>query len=144
RVQTNIISNLHDATVSLGDGSLALEHLQGEIQLAPNMVALHSVSGLLSGAPFSVSGTEQLKPSIYDIHFHSTHTDLQQANALLKLLKVKQPLLSLLGGRAADVRLSLTGSAANPIMSLSTLPESINFRIWGSDKRVTITSGRVT
>ena len=147
RHDTNGTAQFNNAQFCLSDGSLAAKNMHGLVKWNNERLMIEHLNGTIGDGTFTLSGTASVKgDASVNLKIHSTHLALSQLNTVLKVLKVKIPLLTehALLGRVHDLSLNLTGPRSSPTLYFSASPEDLCYQPAGMKRPLRATSGTVT
>ena len=122
---------LHDAQFSLSDGSLVTKSITGDIEWNSEKIEFHKVAGAMGDGTFQLDGMTGLNDrSAIALTLHAKHTQIEQLEAILRMLKLQLPILTerQLYGRIKDLELRVAGSSKDPQVYLCATPEDLNYQ----------------
>ncbi|MBX3154023.1 hypothetical protein KF728_27960 [Candidatus Obscuribacterales bacterium] len=139
---------LNDAAFALKDNSLKLNHVNGNVLFTQNNSAGHMTlsgfTGQMGDGHFQMDGKLSLAHTpVLDTTIHATRFDLKHLATLMKIFQIQIPVLTehQLYGRVKDVVLKVSGTAFNPKISFSAVPDDLYYQPPGLAKPLRAKAG---
>lgn len=139
---------LNDAAFALKDNSLKLNHVNGNVLFTQNHSAgnmtFSGFTGQMGDGHFQMDGKMSLLHTpILDTTIHATRFDLKHLATLMKIFQIQIPVLTehQLYGRVKDVVLKVSGTAYNPKIYFSAVPDDLYYQPPGLAKPLRAKAG---
>lgn len=143
---SNGIINLKNAQASMSDGSVVTSGISGSVKWKDDRISLTKVGGIMGGGTFQIDGESSSAPnSRIDLHLHAQNTQLEQLEAVLKMLRVDAPVLTdrHLYGKVKDLVIKVSGTAKQPELYLSAVPDDLYYQPPGLSRPLHARSGTI-
>ena len=138
---------LKNAQVVLSDHSLNMKRTSGNISWKDGMVHFKNVAGDLDDGTFTLNGScGTAANSRIDMNLTAKHAQLEELETVLRILKVRLPILTeqQLYGRVKDLTLILSGSPKQPEIYLSAIPDDVYYQPPGLTRPLRARGGTIT
>jgi len=139
---------LNNASFALKDNSLKLDKVNGDVFLSQGnhagSMTLSKFTGQMGDGNFQMDGRLSLtKTPLIDVTIHATRFDLKHLSSLMKMFQIQIPVLTerQLFGRVKDVVLKVTGTAFEPKIFFSAVPDDMYYQPPGLAKPVRAKAG---
>ena len=139
---------LNNAAFAMKDNSLKLNHVDGNVLFTQNSsggnMTFSGFTGQMGDGHFQMDGKMSLTHTpILDTTIHATRFDLKHLATLMKIFQIQVPVLTerQLYGRVKDVVLKVSGTAYNPKIYFSAVPDDLYYQPPGLAKPLRAKAG---